>query len=227
MARRSKSWFISRLVKSSGNVRNDVINVSSGTDDSDVAVIAQLRREADSDASVISSLSSSISSIASFADSDLRVVAKLRNDVDSDSAKLQALETTVAGLGSGGFDSDQIVAIISENSSNSGSLDNKTYAYSGSLSTNTGSKRLYVASSVTLSTVDAYVVTAPSGSGVIIQINKNGSSLGTVTISDGANSSEGNSFSTSLVKGDYLTVDINQVGSSTAGANLYTNLNFI
>jgi len=54
-------------------------------------------------------------------DSDLAVVAKLRSDVDSDSIKLQALQETVDGLSVGsGFDSDQIVAIINENPTSSG-----------------------------------------------------------------------------------------------------------
>ena len=63
----------------------------------------------------------SANSGASMTDSDLAVVAKLRNDVDSDSIKLQALEETVAGISAGsGFDSDQIVAIINENPTSSG-----------------------------------------------------------------------------------------------------------
>ena len=125
MARnRSKSWYISRLVRASGDIRDDVINVQAGTADSDVSVIAQLRREADSDTAVIQSLSTTVATIASFADSDLKVVADLRNDVDSDGIKLQALQETVSNITS--FDSDQVVTIINENLTDVG---NKRFDY--------------------------------------------------------------------------------------------------
>ena len=64
----------------------------------------------------------------------------------------------------------------------------------------------------------------PVGAALNVQINKNGSSIGTGTIADGANSGTGQSLSsTSFSAGDYLTVDITQIGSSTAGEDLYIN----
>ena len=60
--RRSKSWYISRLVRASGVVRDDVINVSGGSADSDVAVIAELRRDADSEELQIQSIRTAIDS---------------------------------------------------------------------------------------------------------------------------------------------------------------------
>jgi hypothetical protein len=63
--------------------------------------------------------------------------------------------------------------------------------------------------------------TAAAGSSVNITINKNGSSAATLTFAAGATSSLSNSLSVSLVQGDYLTIDITQVGSTTAGADLY------
>jgi len=56
---------------------------------------------------------------------------------------------------------------------------------------------------------------------VNLTINKNGSSAGTLTIADGTTASLSNTLSVSLAQGDYLTVDITQVGSSTAGSDLY------
>jgi len=107
--RRSKSWYISRLVRATGIVKDEVVNVSGGSADSDVAAIAELRRDADSEELQIQSIRTAIDSdyalfnakIAAFnglTDSDLTTVAKLRNDVDSDSLKIQALETTVNNL---------------------------------------------------------------------------------------------------------------------------------
>ena len=102
--------------------------------------------------------------------------------------------------------------------------DNKSYNYDGTLAVNTGDKRLYMARAGTLGTFDMYVKTAPVGAALTVQINKNGSSIGTGTIADGANSGIGQALSsTSFSAGDYLTVDITQIGSSTAGEDLYIN----
>jgi hypothetical protein len=105
--------------------------------------------------------------------------------------------------------------------------DNKTYSYSGDLAINTGSKRLYMSTGLTLDAVDAYLETAPTGAAAIFTLKKNGSSIGTVTIADGTTTVTDTSFSEALVRGDYLTVDITQIGSSTVGADLYINFRFI
>lgn len=122
-----------------------------------------------------------------------------------------------------GFDSEQVVSILNENKI----IDYKTYSYDGTLSLYTGTKRLYISIACTLSTVDAYLATASVGADVILNIKKNGSSLNTLTITDGNSISENNSFNVSFVKGDYITVDITQIGSSTAGEDLYANFNFV
>ena len=102
--------------------------------------------------------------------------------------------------------------------------DNKSYNYDGTLAVNTGSKRLYLPRTGTLGTFDMFVATAPVGADLTVTINKNGSSIGTGTISDGATSGTGQTLSsTSFSSGDYLTVDITQIGSSTAGEDLYIN----
>ena len=102
--------------------------------------------------------------------------------------------------------------------------DNKSYNYDGTLAVNTGDKRLYMARAGTFGTFDMYVKTAPAGAALTVQINKNGSSIGTGTIADGVTSGTGQALSsTSFSAGDYLTVDITQIGSSTAGEDLYIN----
>tara|TARA_X000001316_G_C921481_1_gene35907 strand:+ start:1469 stop:1939 length:471 start_codon:yes stop_codon:yes gene_type:complete len=102
--------------------------------------------------------------------------------------------------------------------------DNKSYNYDGTLAVNTGDKRLYMARAGTFGTFDMYVKTAPVGAALNVQINKNAISIGTGTIADGANSGTGQALSsTSFSAGDYLTVDITQIGSSTAGEDLYIN----
>ena len=105
-------------------------------------------------------------------------------------------------------------------------VDNKTYSYAGDLEINTGSKRMYMAQDLTLDALDAYVETAPVGANAIFTIKKNGVSIGTITILAGNTEATDTTFNTSLVRGDYLTVDITQIGSSTAGADLYINFRF-
>ena len=88
---------------------------------------------------------------------------------------------------------------------------------------------LVIPRGITITAVYVRVGTAPTGSGIRIGINKNGSSdiLGTATyiqIDAAANSaSETSDFDSSnkiLAAGDYLTFDLDQVGSTIPGANL-------
>ena len=103
----------------------------------------------------------------------------------------------------------------------------KTFNRSGDLAVTTGTQRFYLAAASELNNVEAYVKTAPVGADATLDIIKNGSTnLKTVTISDGNTSSGDNISEIALAEGDYLTVNITQVGSSTAGADLYVNLSF-
>jgi len=75
-----------------------------------------------------------------------------------------------------------------------------------------------------LSKAFARVKTAPVDADIIIDINKNGTTLWTsdkLTISDGANSGNKTVFDNySVGIDDYFTIDIDQVGSTTAGEDL-------
>ena len=126
----------------------------------------------------------------------------------------------VATITANSIDSAEAIPLITTHQSH----DNKSYNYDGTLVVNTGSKRLYMVRAGTFGTFDMYVKTAPSGAALTVTVNKNGSSIGTGTIADGATSGTGQSLSpTSFSAGDYLTVDITQIGSSTAGEDLYIN----
>jgi len=102
----------------------------------------------------------------------------------------------------------------------------KAYRFDGTLSTNTGTKRLYLQKAYTLKSIHAYVDTASAGASINITVNKNGSSLQTLSIAAGATVSSVTSLSHSIVANNYLTIDITQVGSSTAGENLYLVFTF-
>ena len=84
---------------------------------------------------------------------------------------------------------------------------------------------------ITLTDVRAFVVTAPTGDDLEVDILKNGVSIlsTNITIDAGENNSENAATppvisDTSLSKGDVISVDIIQVGSTVAGAGLKITL---
>ncbi len=104
-----------------------------------------------------------------------------------------------------------------------------TGGVSGILVTATSSVRYYndTGRTLTIGAVRASVGTAPTGSSVIVDVNKNGTTIFTTqgnrpTIAASAvTSGKVTTMNvTSLADGDYLTVDVDQVGSTVAGANL-------
>lgn len=103
------------------------------------------------------------------------------------------------------------------------------FSKAGTLTTFVGAARLYndTGRTLTISAVRASVGTAPTGTSLIVDVKKNGITIFTTqanrpTIAIGANTSGKvtNMDITSLADGDYLTVDVAQVGSTVAGADL-------
>lgn len=87
------------------------------------------------------------------------------------------------------------------------------------------SMRLYAPVDCTILSVRASVGTAPTGAGLIVDINKNGTTIFTTqsnrpTIAPGTNTDNSVPDVTTLLAGDYLTIDIDQVGSTVAGSDL-------
>ncbi len=103
-----------------------------------------------------------------------------------------------------------------------------TFPIAGTLTTGTSLTNALIAmKALTITKVYAYSKTGPVGADLIIDINKNGTSIwnstqaNRVKIIDGATSGNQTSFdTTALAEGDVLTPDIDQVGSTTAGADL-------
>ena len=102
------------------------------------------------------------------------------------------------------------------------------FSQGGTLTTGTGAFRLYNRDGVThtIHTVTASVGTQPTGASILVDVNKNGTTIFTTqsnrpTIAVSTNEDEsGVPDVTSWAAGDYLTVDIDQIGSTVAGANL-------
>ncbi len=103
------------------------------------------------------------------------------------------------------------------------------FSFLGGLTTFTGALRLYndMGSTWTISGVRASVGTAPVGAAIIIDINKNGNTIFTTqanrpTIADSTNTS-GNVTAidiNTVAPGEYLTIDVDQIGATTAGTDL-------
>ncbi len=100
------------------------------------------------------------------------------------------------------------------------------FAFSGVVAVRTGASRVYLEAGYAIETVRASVGTAPAGASLIVDVNVNGTTIyGTQgnrpTIAAGANTGLGGAASTATVTaGQFLTVDVDQVGSTTAGSDL-------
>ena len=95
----------------------------------------------------------------------------------------------------------------------------------GTLATGTNvSAEFSAAASYSIVGFNGRVKTAPTGSAIIIDIKKNGSTIYTTKpqINAGATADNGAEvlLSTTITSGDVLTMDITQVGSTTPGTNL-------
>ena len=78
--------------------------------------------------------------------------------------------------------------------------------------------------------VRAYVDTAPTGASLIADVNKNGTSIFTTQANRPTIAAAGNASSTTapdttaVAAGDRLTIDVDQIGSGAAGADLYVTV---
>lgn len=103
----------------------------------------------------------------------------------------------------------------------------ETYVFNvpGNVATQTGRSRIYLEAGFTVETIRAAVGTAPAGAALVVDVNKNGTTLFTAQgnrpqITPGNNTATGSPEVIDLAAGDYLTVDVDQVGSGTTGADL-------
>ena len=104
----------------------------------------------------------------------------------------------------------------------------ETFGVAGSVSVRTGAIRVYNDSGRTRTIVSARasVGTAPTGASLIVDVHKNGTTIfgtqanrPTIAVSTNTNKSTGHTVTT-WADGEYLTVDVDQVGSTVAGSDL-------
>jgi hypothetical protein len=105
-----------------------------------------------------------------------------------------------------------------------------SFFYTGVLVLTTGTHRISAERATTIVNVRASVGSAPTGSSIIVDVKKNGTTIFTnpahrPTITVGTNTALASAIDvSSLSAGDYITVDITQIGSSTAGSDLTVTL---
>ena len=135
----------------------------------------------------------------------------------------------------GVLDSVEVISIVTSNSLDSAeaaSIIANTSKYvqlnqSGTLEVTTGSVRWVAPNDINIKAISSTVGTAPVGSSLISTVNKNGTTIDTQTIADGADSDTNSGLSLSVLNNDYLTVDITQIGSTTAGSDLNVIIEYV
>lgn len=111
------------------------------------------------------------------------------------------------------------------------SLENLVFSKSGVLAVGAGVSRIPIhGGTFTIVSVAIAVNTAPTGASLIVDVNKNGTTIygtqgnrPTIAASGFQDVAEASSV-TSVTTGDYLTVDIDQIGSTVAGADLVVSV---
>lgn len=100
-----------------------------------------------------------------------------------------------------------------------------TFTMAGATSIQVGQMRLYADYACTIQSVRASVGTAPVGSSLLVDINKNGTTIfttqaGRPTIAAGTFTDLATPDVTTLAAEDYLTIDVDQIGTTTPGSDL-------
>lgn len=104
------------------------------------------------------------------------------------------------------------------------------FSISGDVAVAAGTHRLYLENGGIITSVRASVGTAPTGASLLVDINRNGTTIyGTQanrpTIAASGNTATGGAASNgSFTAGDYVTIDVDQVGSTVAGADLVVQI---
>ena len=100
-----------------------------------------------------------------------------------------------------------------------------TFTQQGTLAVKTGTIRYYFDDSRTITKIRASVGTAPTGASLIVTVKANGATFTNSAVTVAASGFTATSSPTkSVVAGDYITVDITQVGSTVAGSDLVVTL---
>jgi hypothetical protein len=99
------------------------------------------------------------------------------------------------------------------------------YNYPGTLTVNTGTLRWYIQGSTTVKKIRAQVTTVSSGANITLGIRKNTILEANISIPQTVNAAVINT-NIQAVDGEYFTVDILSVGSTTNGSDLVVSFSY-
>lgn len=113
-----------------------------------------------------------------------------------------------------------------------GVVQEKVYTWPGDAVVDTGSIRIYFKRAATILNVYASASTAPTGASLIVDVNLNGTTIfttqgnrPTIAISGFSDMTAAPDV-TAVSAGDYITVDIDQIGSTIAGADIVVGVEY-
>lgn len=156
--------------------------------------------------------------------------AKIANDTIVNADINSAAAIALSKLATGALPS--AITVSASNFANSTIPSEAVFTFPGTITTGAKPIRYYCETARTIANVVANVSTAPTGASIIFDVNKNGTTVfstqanrPTITAS---NFYDGSSVpnTTSVSAGDYLTIDIDQVGSTIAGADAVVKIVF-
>lgn len=107
------------------------------------------------------------------------------------------------------------------------------FSKASTLATGTGTFRIYndCGETLTIKSVRASVGTAPTGASIVVDVNVGGTTIFTTQGNRPAIAASGNTSGkitnmdvTSIADGAYFTIDVDQVGSTVAGADLVVQI---
>lgn len=108
----------------------------------------------------------------------------------------------------------------------------QVFTVPGTLSVGTGKAKFYIPGAITLGNVRASVGTAPTGADITIDVNKNGTTVFTTQTNRPKIYAGQTLVSTStpniteFAAGDYITVDVDSIGSLNPGSDLTVQIEF-
>jgi len=108
----------------------------------------------------------------------------------------------------------------------------QVFTVPGTLSVGTGRAKFYIPGPITLGNVRASVGTAPTGADITIDVNKNGTTVFTTQTNRPKIFAGQTLVSTStpniteFTTGDFITVDIDSIGSLNPGSDLTVQIEF-
>jgi hypothetical protein len=108
-----------------------------------------------------------------------------------------------------------------------------TFTSTGAQTVKTGTARFRFPAAATIIGVSMAINTAPTGASLIADVNKNGTTIFTtqanrpsIAISANATASPAVPDVTAYAAGDYVTIDVDQVGSTIAGSDLTVHVRY-